>query len=76
MIRAGPPVPELSLSESFVMNTANLIRIEVNKALHIARTVALGKDFKLFLLVSAWHVSSELGFQARGLVVDVGYGLW
>ncbi|XP_024392477.1 reticulon-like protein B10 [Physcomitrium patens] len=51
--RPGPPVPELSLSENFVMNTANLIRIEVNKALHIARTVALGKDFKLFLLVVA-----------------------
>jgi hypothetical protein len=51
--RAGPPVPELSLSENFVMNTANLIRIEINKALHIARTVALGKDFKLFLLVVA-----------------------
>jgi hypothetical protein len=49
--RAGPPVPELSLSEDFVLSTASMFRNEVNKALAIARDVALGKDFKLFVLV-------------------------
>jgi hypothetical protein len=51
--RAGPPVPELSLSEDFVFSTAGVIREEVNKALGVARDVALGKDFKLFLKVIA-----------------------
>ncbi|KAG0591994.1 hypothetical protein M758_1G204000 [Ceratodon purpureus] len=52
--RNGPPVPELSLSEDFVLSTASVIRYDVNKALAIARDVALGKDFKLFLLVIAF----------------------
>jgi hypothetical protein len=51
--KKGPPVPELSLSEDFVFSTARVIREEVNKALFIARDVALGKDFKLFLKVIA-----------------------
>lgn len=49
--RNGPPVPQLSLSEDFVINTAAAVRIELNKALGVARDVALGKDFKLFLQV-------------------------
>jgi hypothetical protein len=49
--RALPPLPELSLSEEFVIRTANLVRLELNKALAIAHDVALGKDFKLFLKV-------------------------
>jgi hypothetical protein len=49
--RALPPLPELSLSEDFVISTANLVRLELNKALAIAHDVALGKDFKLFLKV-------------------------
>lgn len=49
--RPGPPVPELSLSEDFVMSTASMFGSEMNKALAIARDVALGKDFKLFVLV-------------------------
>ncbi|KAG0630794.1 hypothetical protein M758_1G204200 [Ceratodon purpureus] len=52
--RAGPPVPELSMSEDFVLSTASVFRIELNKALAIARDVALGKDFKMFLLVIAF----------------------
>ena len=54
-VRAGPPVPELSLSEDFVLSAATAFRIELNKALAIARDVSLGKDFKLFLLVSCPH---------------------
>jgi hypothetical protein len=49
--RALPPLPELSLSEEFVIRTANSVRLELNKALAIAHDVALGKDFKLFLKV-------------------------
>ena len=49
--RNGPPVPELSLSEEFVTNIARSVRIELNKAMGVARDVALGKDFKLFLKV-------------------------
>jgi hypothetical protein len=52
--RPGPPVPELSLSEDFVLSTASVFRNEVNKALSVARTVALGKDFKLFFIVIAF----------------------
>ncbi len=51
MHRALPPLPELSLSEEFVIRTANSVRLELNKALAIAHDVALGKDFKLFLKV-------------------------
>jgi hypothetical protein len=49
--RALPPLPELSLSEEFVISTANSVCLELNKALAIAHDVALGKDFKLFLKV-------------------------
>lgn len=52
--RPGPPVPELTLPEDLVLSTANVVRIEVNKALSVARTVALGKDFKLFFIVIAF----------------------
>jgi hypothetical protein len=44
-------LPELSLSEDFVLSTANTVRLELNKVLAIAHDVALGKDFKLFLKV-------------------------
>jgi hypothetical protein len=58
--RAGPPVPELSVSEEFVTRAASIFRVELNKVLAIARDVALGKDFKLFLKVVAllWVVST------------------
>lgn len=58
--RAGPPIPELSLSEDFVMRAARSLRTELNEVLVIARDVALGKDFKLFLKVVAllWVVST------------------
>ncbi|CAM6023339.1 unnamed protein product [Sphagnum balticum] len=58
--RAPPPLPELSLSEDFVLSTASSVRLELNKALAIAHDVALGKDFKLFLKVIAvlWIVST------------------
>jgi len=51
LYRAPPPLPELSLSEDFVLSTASSVRLELNKALAIAHDVALGKDFKLFLKV-------------------------
>lgn len=58
--RAGPPVPEMSVSEEFVTKVANTLHVELNRALAIARIVALGKDFKLFLKVIAvlWVVST------------------
>jgi hypothetical protein len=58
--RAPPPLPELSLSEDFVLSTASSVRLELNKALAIAHDVALGRDFKLFLKVIAvlWIVST------------------
>ncbi|KAH9550304.1 hypothetical protein CY35_10G064700 [Sphagnum magellanicum] len=61
--RALPPLPELSLSEEFVIRTANSVRLELNKALAIAHDVALGKDFKLFLKVIAvlWIASTVGG---------------
>lgn len=62
MIRVGLLVLELFFFESFVMNIVNFIWIEVNKVLYIVCIVVFGKDFKLFLLVSVWYVSSELGF--------------
>lgn len=49
--RKGPPVPQLSLSEDFVLSAASVVRIELNNALRVARDVALGNDFKLFLQV-------------------------
>lgn len=55
--RNGPPVPQLSLSEDFVQSTAHAIRIELNKALGVARDVALGHDFKLFLKVCIFSLN-------------------
>lgn len=62
--RPGPPVPELSLSEDFVLSTATTLQREVNKALATARKVALGKDFKLFLLVSRGDLDSDWAVQS------------
>jgi hypothetical protein len=64
LYRAPPPLPELSLSEDFVLSTANTVRLELNKVLAIAHDVALGKDFKLFLKVIAvlWIVSTAAGW--------------
>lgn len=58
--RAGPPVPEFSLSDDFVMRTASCVRDELNKALRFSRNVALGNDFKLFFKVVTllWVVST------------------
>jgi hypothetical protein len=58
--RAGPPVPELSLSDDFVLRTASCVRDELNKALRISRDVAIGSDFKLFFKVVTllWVVST------------------
>jgi hypothetical protein len=49
--RPPPPLPELALSEDMVQWTAENLRKEVNNALAIAHSVALGKDYKLFAKV-------------------------
>jgi hypothetical protein len=38
---AGPPIPELSMSEEFVMTTVSTFLVELNKALAISGDVAL-----------------------------------
>lgn len=49
--RSPPPLPNLHVSEEAANSLALALRVEINKALAIARDVALGKDFKLFLKV-------------------------
>ena len=74
-VRAGPPVPELSMSEDFVLSTASVFRIELNKALAIARDVALGKDFKMFLLVSSYHMTTVSKCEVN-LVLGTRFFCW
>lgn len=49
--RPGPPVPELHLSEDFVLSTASRLRVHLNHYLDVVQDIAVGKDFKLFIKV-------------------------
>ncbi len=78
MHRALPPLPELSLSEEFVISTANSVRLELNKALAIAHDVALGKDFKLFLKVfevDLFPSSKQMYMFAFNMGQTLGYAI-
>lgn len=49
--RSPPPLPNLHLSEEAANSLALALRVEINKVLAIAKDIALGKDFILFLKV-------------------------
>eukprot|EP00250_Pteridium_aquilinum_P010085 c19143_g2_i1 orf=428-1165(-) len=57
--RPPPPLPDLHVSEEVANSLALALRVEINKVLVIARDIALGKDFKLFVKVMAilWGLS-------------------
>eukprot|EP00270_Netrium_digitus_P016559 TRINITY_DN595_c0_g1_i1.p1 TRINITY_DN595_c0_g1~~TRINITY_DN595_c0_g1_i1.p1 ORF type:complete len:222 (+),score=28.39 TRINITY_DN595_c0_g1_i1:89-754(+) len=57
--RSPPPVPELKLSEETVQKFATILRVEVNRALASAHSIALGRDYKKFASVIAmlWALS-------------------
>eukprot|EP00897_Mesotaenium_endlicherianum_P002360 jgi/Mesen1/2151/ME000152S01238 len=60
--RAPPPLPKLVLSEDQVMWFGNVVRTEVNRALAIAHSVALGNDYKLFAkVVVALYAIATIG---------------
>jgi hypothetical protein len=58
--RPGPPVPELHLSEDFVLSTASRLRVQLNHYLDVVQDIAVGKDFKLFIKVvgALWLVAT------------------
>lgn len=62
--RSPPPLPNLHVSEEAANSLALALRVEINKVLVIARDVALGKDFKLFLKVMGilWGLSIVSGW--------------
>ncbi|KAD4585940.1 hypothetical protein E3N88_23541 [Mikania micrantha] len=57
--KSAPRFPEVVLPEDIVLGVASALRIEINRALVILRSIALGKDLKKFLAVIAglWVLS-------------------
>lgn len=52
LIRSPPQIPKVQLSERTVLDLASALRIELNRAFHILRDIASGRDLKTFLGVS------------------------
>jgi hypothetical protein len=62
MNRAPPPLPSLELSEDNVLWLGQVIRAEVNKALAVCHSVALGRDYKLFAeVVVGLYILATIG---------------
>lgn len=51
MIRSPPKFPDVALPEDIVLGVANAFRVEINRALAILKSIASGKDLKIFLSV-------------------------
>ncbi|KAL8232098.1 hypothetical protein R6Q57_001876 [Mikania cordata] len=49
--KSAPRFPEVVLPEDIVLSVASALRIEINRALVILRSIALGKNLKKFLAV-------------------------
>ncbi|KAH7518037.1 reticulon-like protein B11 [Ziziphus jujuba] len=60
--RPLPPLPNLEISEDSVVRVADGLRVLINRALFVARDIAVGKNLKLFLQVAfgLW-VASYIG---------------
>ncbi|KAI5658881.1 hypothetical protein M9H77_27674 [Catharanthus roseus] len=60
--RPLPPLPNLEVSEEFVVKVADVLRVWINDILWIAHDIAIGGNLKLFLQVaSSLLVVSYLG---------------
>ncbi|CAN1309076.1 Reticulon-like protein B5 [Linum perenne] len=53
LYRTPPRIPEVYLPEEPVLQAAAALRIEINQALALLRSIAAGKDLKKFLMVIA-----------------------
>eukprot|EP00268_Persea_americana_P019791 TRINITY_DN2017_c2_g1_i1.p1 TRINITY_DN2017_c2_g1~~TRINITY_DN2017_c2_g1_i1.p1 ORF type:complete len:225 (-),score=37.02 TRINITY_DN2017_c2_g1_i1:599-1273(-) len=51
--RPLPPLPDLEVSEDFVIKTADAAQVWINYVLAIANDIALGRDVKLFVQVAS-----------------------
>ncbi|GMN37746.1 hypothetical protein TIFTF001_007078 [Ficus carica] len=60
--RPLPPLPDLEISEDTVVIAADVLRVWVNRALSIARDIAIGRNLKLFarVAVGLW-IASYIG---------------
>ncbi|XP_062022503.1 reticulon-like protein B11 [Rosa rugosa] len=60
--RPLPPLPDMEISEASVMKVADTLHVWINRGLSIARDIAIGRNFKLFLQVSVFlWVASYIG---------------
>ncbi|KAI4298504.1 hypothetical protein L6164_032055 [Bauhinia variegata] len=57
--RPLPPLPDLEVSEESVRKAAEVLQIWLNRALAIARDIAIGRNLTLFLQIAAalWFMS-------------------
>lgn len=50
--RPLPPLPDLEISEDFVLGAADVTRVWINRASSVAHDIAVGRNLKLFVQVS------------------------
>ncbi|XAR72936.1 hypothetical protein NMG60_11019746 [Bertholletia excelsa] len=69
-----PPLPDLEVSEEFILNAADEARTWINHALSVAREISVGKNLKLLLQVAfmLWFISYVGSFFNFLTIVYIG----
>ncbi|PSS02681.1 Reticulon-like protein [Actinidia chinensis var. chinensis] len=57
--RPLPPLPDLQISEEFVLRAADVTRVWINHVLLVAHDIAVGRNLKVFLQIAlgSWIIS-------------------
>ncbi|KAG5526410.1 hypothetical protein RHGRI_032628 [Rhododendron griersonianum] len=63
-VRPLPPLPDLEISEDFVLGAADVTRVWINRASSVAHDIAVGRNLKLFVQIAVvlWIISYIGGF--------------
>ncbi|XP_058191397.1 reticulon-like protein B11 [Rhododendron vialii] len=72
--RPQPPLPDLEISEDFVLGAANVTRVWINCASSVAHDIAVGRNLKLFVQIAVvlWIISYIGGFVNFITLVYIG----
>ncbi|KAF7127386.1 hypothetical protein RHSIM_Rhsim11G0160200 [Rhododendron simsii] len=73
-----PPLPDLEISEDFVLGAADVTRVWINCASSVAHDIAVGRNLKLFVQIAVvlWIISYIGGFFNFITLVYIGEFLY